>query len=165
MPLFLPNVLVMITRAGNEGTGGAQSYLLAKLSSGGSWTENINGVAITVKVKSINTSTGDAVLCVTQAGSACSTAAPTPAPTACSINAQCEDGNACTENVCINNQCSIGSIFQGNSCDDSNPCTAGDVCDAQGTCAGTVRGHYIRFSIQRNLVYHIKKLTVASFSQ
>ena len=91
------------------------------------------------------------------------TAAPTPAPTACTVNAQCEDGNACTENVCINNQCSIGSIFQGNSCDDSNPCTADDVCDAQGTCAGTVRGHYIRFSIQRIFVYHIKKLTVDSF--
>ena len=82
MPLFLPNVLVMITRAGNEGTGGAQSYLLAKLSAGGSWTENINGVDITVTVESINTSTGDAVICVNQGGSACfGTAAPTPSPT------------------------------------------------------------------------------------
>ena len=83
MPSFLlPNVLVLITRAGNEGTGGAQSTLLAKLNAGGSWSENINGVDITVTVESINTSTGDAVICVNRAGSVCSgSAAPTPSPT------------------------------------------------------------------------------------
>jgi hypothetical protein len=121
LPLFLPNVLVLITRAGNEGTGGAQSYLLAKLSSGGSWTENINGVDITVTVESINTSTGDAILCVTQAGSACSgTAAPTPSPTPFdgvmavydgSIGApRCAStGKLCSSGILLNGRAGLGA--------------------------------------------------------
>ena len=75
--------------AGNEGAGGAQSTLLAKLNAGGSWTSTINSVSITVKVESINLTTGDAVVCVSQAGSTCSgTAAPvTPSPTKAPVTA------------------------------------------------------------------------------
>ena len=70
---------VMIMYAGNEGAGGAESTLVAKLNALGTWTGTIDGISITVKVESINLSTGDAVICVSQAGSVCGTDAPVTA--------------------------------------------------------------------------------------
>ena len=49
----------------------------------------------------------------------------------CSVDADCDDGNVCTDDVCNAGQCE----FTPNTapCSDGNACTTGDVC-SQGTC-------------------------------
>jgi hypothetical protein len=52
----------------------------------------------------------------------------------CSVDAQCADGNPCTDDVCQSFTCL--HLNNTNPCDDGLACTTGDVC-ASGTCAGT----------------------------
>ena len=49
----------------------------------------------------------------------------------------CDDGNPCTDSVCVNGEC-IHQPLVGVSCDDGNACSAGDVCLATGGCLGTI---------------------------
>jgi len=57
----------------------------------------------------------------------------------CSGDADCDDGNSCTDDICIiipfpGGFC--GFLPNTEPCDDLNVCTSSDVCNA-GTCAGT----------------------------
>jgi hypothetical protein len=57
----------------------------------------------------------------------------------CSGDADCDDGNVCTDDICIilpfpGGFCSF--LPNTDPCDDGNLCTMNDVCDA-GTCSGT----------------------------
>ena len=48
----------------------------------------------------------------------------------------CEDGNPCTENLCVSGLgCDFPPAFEGEACDDGSACTDGDRCEA-GTCGG-----------------------------
>ncbi len=50
------------------------------------------------------------------------------------LDAECEDGNPCTDEVCTEAGCESEPNF--NVCDDGNLCTTDDACDAQGDCVG-----------------------------
>ncbi len=54
------------------------------------------------------------------------------APT-CSVPADCDDGNPCTNDDCINSHCSYSSNTA--PCDDADPCTMNDTC-FDGSCVG-----------------------------
>jgi hypothetical protein len=51
----------------------------------------------------------------------------------------CEDGNPCTIDSC---EAASGCVTRwaepGTACDDGDPCTSGDVCDAVGSCGGSL---------------------------
>jgi hypothetical protein len=53
---------------------------------------------------------------------------------ACVSDAECEDGNLCTTNLCSGGACT--TVNNAESCDDGNPCTHADVC-SDGSCSGT----------------------------
>ncbi|MGB0716703.1 MAG: di-heme oxidoredictase family protein, partial [Phycisphaerae bacterium] len=53
---------------------------------------------------------------------------------ACSVPADCDDGNPCTSGVCLNSTCQF--VPNRDACDDNDPCTNGDVCMA-GSCMGS----------------------------
>jgi hypothetical protein len=96
--------------AGNEGAGGDYSDLVAKLNAGGSWTSGrISGTRITVKVESINLTTGNAVICVSQTDSTCGGNTPTKAPvTRSPSNSSCGVfGDSCTTNEECCNGCQM----------------------------------------------------------
>ncbi len=59
-------------------------------------------------------------------------AAPDVAPQ-CVKNTECNDGDPCTDNVCLKGVCS--NPYNAGPCDDGDPCTQNDYCK-QGTCAG-----------------------------
>jgi len=59
------------------------------------------------------------------------------APPECTSNANCDDGNACTDDTCVDNDC-VYTPDDTNSCDDGLFCTVGDACSA-GSCGGTAR--------------------------
>jgi hypothetical protein len=46
-----------------------------------------------------------------------------------------DDGNPCTDQVCRAGSCN-SVVVAGRACDDGNSCTTGDVCQANGSCAG-----------------------------
>ncbi|MBI2894924.1 MAG: hypothetical protein HYY06_15315 [Deltaproteobacteria bacterium] len=46
----------------------------------------------------------------------------------CSVDEDCDDGNACTTETCLMGDC-LASPRDGEACDDGDPCTTGDVCD------------------------------------
>jgi hypothetical protein len=52
----------------------------------------------------------------------------------CVSDAECDDGNDCTADACVNNQCAHTPLT-GTPCDDGNLCTAEDACQA-GQCVG-----------------------------
>src|SRR4029079_3686846 len=55
---------------------------------------------------------------------------------ACTTNADCNDGNPCTTDTCaVSNTCTH-SPSPGTLCDDGNACTTGDTCDNLGFCVG-----------------------------
>jgi hypothetical protein len=54
----------------------------------------------------------------------------------CSSNAECNDGNPCTSDVCSGGTCVNNPAANGTGCNDGLACTTGDVCTA-GVCAGT----------------------------
>ncbi|MHC4698578.1 MAG: hypothetical protein ACYTFA_17745, partial [Planctomycetota bacterium] len=47
-----------------------------------------------------------------------------------------DDGNQCTENVCIGGVCRKRNLVSGTACGDTNPCTEPDACDGNGACVG-----------------------------
>ncbi len=56
---------------------------------------------------------------------------------ACTTNTDCDDTNACTQDLCTANTCGNDpGPFEGAGCDDANPCTTTDVCSA-GNCTGS----------------------------
>lgn len=56
------------------------------------------------------------------------------------MDADCADGKPCTADVCDRTTwtCS-NAIAAGNTCNDFDPCTESDVCDAVGACAGLAK--------------------------
>jgi uncharacterized repeat protein (TIGR01451 family)/MYXO-CTERM domain-containing protein len=56
----------------------------------------------------------------------------------CSSAADCNDGVDCTSDVCSSGTCVNAKLAPGSSCNDQNSSTKNDVCDAGGSCAGTV---------------------------
>jgi len=54
----------------------------------------------------------------------------------CSTNSQCDDGNACTLDVCNGGACTNDPAVDGTTCNDGLACTTGDIC-IDGTCEGT----------------------------
>lgn len=78
-------------------------------------------------------STGDP--CAAVAGLKCSETSNTCV--ACTSNAQCDDGNECTENLCLSEVCVTNSIAAGTPCtDDGVACTI-NACDGAGNCSAT----------------------------
>lgn len=62
---------------------------------------------------------------------------------ACFVNADCDDGNPCTNDICVNPgtaeaYCENMAVADGTACDDGQFCTVDDVCTA-GVCSGEVR--------------------------
>jgi len=62
---------------------------------------------------------------------------------ACSSGAECDDGNPCTTDVCVNPRtvdayCSNTIVADGATCDDGQFCTVNDACIA-GVCGGAAR--------------------------
>jgi hypothetical protein len=53
----------------------------------------------------------------------------------CTSNADCDDSNQCTADLCVNGTCQSFDQPDGNTCDDSAACTILDICTS-GTCAG-----------------------------
>jgi len=53
---------------------------------------------------------------------------------ACQFNSDCDDGNQCTEDICISGICENNPL-SGGSCDDGLYCTVNDYCD-NGVCKG-----------------------------
>ncbi|MFH1726042.1 MAG: LamG domain-containing protein [Elusimicrobiota bacterium] len=55
---------------------------------------------------------------------------------ACAADAECDDGNPCTKDLCAGGTCVADpAAMNGAPCDDGTLCTAGDIC-ANGSCAG-----------------------------
>jgi hypothetical protein len=59
-----------------------------------------------------------------------------PAPADCNENADCDDGNPCTDDTCdtVAGVCTHQPNFL--PCNDGNECTSGDGCDGNGLCLG-----------------------------
>ena len=53
----------------------------------------------------------------------------------CGCSQPCDDGNPCTDDICLPND-SCEYVFNTGPCDDGDQCTSGDTCDA-GVCEGT----------------------------
>jgi len=51
----------------------------------------------------------------------------------CSLPADCDDGNPCTDDDCVDHVCSYA--YNTEPCDDANPCTTNDAC-SMGACTG-----------------------------
>ena len=60
-----------------------------------------------------------------------------PVTRSCTLVAECDDGNACTDDDCAGGHCVNAPNLA--PCDDANPCTDGDAC-ADRVCRGTVIG-------------------------
>ena len=59
--------------------------------------------------------------------------------TQCTKDAQCDDGDVCTKDVCGATKCCESTpATAGGSCDDKELCTSGDVCDGKGKCSGSL---------------------------
>ena len=48
----------------------------------------------------------------------------------------CDDGSACTADVCMDGKGCVHPAVQGGACDDGNGCTQGDSCGNDGVCKG-----------------------------
>jgi len=66
-------------------------------------------------------------------GAICCVAPSQCSPPECTSHAECDDGNACTDDACVDNTCVNTNNTA--SCDDGNACTTGDAC-SDGTCVG-----------------------------
>ncbi|MEE9268703.1 MAG: hypothetical protein V3V49_00420, partial [Candidatus Krumholzibacteria bacterium] len=56
-------------------------------------------------------------------------------PGGCSIDADCDDGNGCTSDICNAGTCENNSINEGLACDDGDACLVGETCQT-GICTG-----------------------------
>ncbi len=77
---------------------------------------------------------GDLIIRVDQKRNLYPDGCPTTGTFECTSNAQCDDNNVCTDDVCVNGKCQ--SSHNTNPCDDGNACTTGDTC-SNGICTGT----------------------------
>ena len=56
----------------------------------------------------------------------------------CDENADCQDGNPCTQDLCVEGICQNNNFDAGTSCEDGNLCNGAETCDGAGHCdAGT----------------------------
>ena len=55
------------------------------------------------------------------------------------VSKTCDDSDACTKDSCDPKTGCVNTGATGGDCDDNNPCTTGDKCDASG-CAGQLKG-------------------------
>ncbi len=62
--------------------------------------------------------------------------AVTYVPGGCTEDADCDDGNFCTADNCVAEECVWTPSNEGLGCDDGNACTDNDVCDS-GVCTGS----------------------------
>ena len=53
----------------------------------------------------------------------------------CVIDAQCNDNNSCTMDLCVAGACVFSAQANGSACNDGNACTTGDTC-VDGACTG-----------------------------
>jgi streptogramin lyase len=53
----------------------------------------------------------------------------------CTVNADCNDNNACTTDTCVASACVNAAVANGTACTDGNACTQADTCQA-GVCTG-----------------------------
>ncbi len=90
--------------------------------------------ACEVQAANEGASCDDGTACTT--GDTCSagvcSGAPVPACQPCIVVADCDDGNPCSDEACVDGAC----VFTGNTapCEDGDPCTSGDIC-ANGLCS------------------------------
>ncbi len=84
----------------------------------------------TFPVKSDGTTCDDGDPCT--AGDACLAGVCHGTPRVCAQPKPCQKAGVCTLGTCIY------EVDVGASCDDANACTAGDICDVKGVCAGTL---------------------------
>ena len=54
----------------------------------------------------------------------------------CSVDSECNDNNACTQDTCSNGFCTNTNVADGTTCNDGNACTQTDTCSS-GTCVGS----------------------------
>lgn len=57
----------------------------------------------------------------------------------CEADDDCEDGNPCTADSCVQLLCSHEAVPSGTTCDDGNWCSVQDSCDGAGNCSGQPR--------------------------
>jgi hypothetical protein len=62
---------------------------------------------------------------------------PLPNCKPCSVAADCNDNNPCTNDSCQAGKCAYTNASSGASCSDNNPCTDNDKCNGSGQCVGT----------------------------
>ncbi len=55
----------------------------------------------------------------------------------CLTDGQCNDQNACTTDTCVGGACSNVPLAIGTVCQDTNPCTINETCNAAAQCVGT----------------------------
>ena len=55
--------------------------------------------------------------------------------TNCSVGGGCDDGNPCTDDICMGMSCTHTPNTA--ACSDGNPCTTGDICNGMGSCEAT----------------------------
>ena len=70
-------------------------------------------------------------------GSLCTGGDVCAAGTCIGVPLGCNDGVACTKDSCDPKLGCVSTPTPGSTCDDSSPCTLGDTCLLNGTCAGT----------------------------
>jgi hypothetical protein len=88
----------------------------------------------------INKSVDDANECTTDAcDPASGNVSHTPLPNCkpCSVAADCNDNNPCTNDSCQAGKCAYANASSGTNCSDNNPCTDNDKCNGSGQCVGT----------------------------
>ena len=56
----------------------------------------------------------------------------------CTGNADCDDGNSCTDDTCVDHLCRFQRREAGSSCNDGQFCRTNDVCTENGVCRGTL---------------------------
>jgi len=56
----------------------------------------------------------------------------------CVTDADCDDGNPCTFNLCLSEECHYPNVPENTACSDGDLCTVDDKCEA-GQCVGTAR--------------------------
>ena len=64
-----------------------------------------------------------------------------PPPPECDTDDDCDDGDPCTDDVCVGRgNCQHNAARVGTSCDDGNPCTVGDSCVSKECIPGNAAG-------------------------
>jgi hypothetical protein len=134
--------------AGIDGTGPSSSDRMSGFSSSLSWKKStLDGAVATINVTTAGVHTinlwmredgfrVDKILLTTSSSYTPTGAGPAESPkvgTSCTTDANCNDGNPCTQDTCVSGYCQNTAVAAGTTCtDDGNPCT-NDVCSS-GAC-------------------------------